>query len=402
MTKEELLKSIFDNDTFGLLVIKPKTNHRNAEERLVANFQEIINFYEDNSREPTFTRVDIHECNLFYNLKALRQNKEKCFALKDYDAYGLLLVQYETNLEISKVEEPKNTIKSIDDIFNDDPFGLLNTEESIFNIKHVTPEKEREKADYLARRKPIKDFDKYEPYFKQCHQDLKTSERRLIKFNEAAIKKGSFFVVDGMLAYVAETYELKVDKYSKLDGRIKCVFENGTASNLLFRSLGKALYKNGQTVTELLNNTDLIIQTITPDDIAAGFVYVLKSKSSNPNIKAVPNLYKIGFSTVPVEDRIKNALKEPTYLMAGVQIISTYKCFNINPQKFENFIHIFFAKVCLNIDIYDHNGNRHIPREWFSVPLNVIDETISLIISDEIKEYKYDDENEKLIKNNYA
>lgn len=398
MDKQEILKSIFENDPFGLLEIKPKNNHRNAEERLVANFQEIIEFYEENSKEPQFSKIDIHESNLYYALKALRESKEKRSALKDYDVYGLLNVHYGDEEVISIVEDPKVEINSIDDIFKNDPFGLLSTEESIFDIKHVIPEKEREKADFWARRKPIQDFDKYEPFFKQCHLDLKSGERKLVKFNEAAIKKGSFFVVDGLLAYVADTYELKVGKHSKLDGRIKCVFENGTASNLLFRSLGKALYKNGQTVTDLLSNTDLIIQSITPDDVEAGFIYVLKSKSSNPSVKSVPNLYKIGFSTTPVEERIKNAPKEPTYLMAGVQIISTYKCFNINPQKFENFIHNFFAKVCLNIDIYDNNGNRHIPREWFSVPLNVIDETINLIISDEIKQYKYDDENEKLLK----
>jgi hypothetical protein len=205
-----------------------------------------------------------------------------------------------------------------------------------------------------------------------------------------------------MLAYVADTYELKVGKHSKLDGRIKCVFENGTVSNLLFRSLGKALYKNGQTVTELLSNTDLFIQAITPEDVEAGFIYVLKSKSSNPSVKAVPNLYKIGFTTKSVEERTKNAYKEPTYLMADIKIITTYKCFNINPQKFENFIQNFFAKVCIELEITDNKGNRHIPREWFSVPLTVIDETISLIISDEIKKYKYDDEGEKLIKTNYA
>jgi hypothetical protein len=390
MTKEEQLKSIFADDPFGLLEIKPKNNHRNAEERLVANFQEIVDFYEANSKEPYFSKIDIHESNLYYALKALRESNEKRLALKDYDVYDLLNVHYKDEVEISTVEEPPTVINSIDDIFKNDPFGLLSNEDSIFDIKHVTPVK--------ARRKPIQDFDKYEPFFKQCHLDIKSGERKLVKFNEAAIKKGSFFVVDGILAYVADTYKLKVDKHSKLDGRIKCVFENGTASNLLFRSLGKALYKNGQTVTEILSNTDLIIQAITPDDIEAGFIYVLKSKSSNPSVKSVPNLYKIGYSITTVEERVKNASKEPTYLMAPVQIISTYKCFNINPQKFENFIHNFFAKVCLNIDIYDNNGNRHVPREWFSVPLNVIDETISLIISDEIKEYKYDDENEKLLK----
>jgi len=402
MTKDEQLREIFASDTFGLLNIKPKASHHNAEERLLASFKDIVDFYEENSREPQISKLDIQESNLYYTLKGLRSNREKRLALKEEDIYGLLNVKYEEGAKyVSLAEEPPTVFNSIDDIFNDDPFGLLSSEDSIFNIQHVTLEQEREKTDFLARRRPLKDFVLYEPFFKQCHADLKSGERKQVKFNETAIKKGSFFVVDGMLAYVADTYELKVDKHSKLDGRIKCVFENGTASNLLFRSLGKALYKNGQTVTELLSNTDLFIQAITPEDVEAGFIYVLKSKSSNPSVKAVPNLYKIGFTTVSVEERTKNAHKEPTYLMAGVKIISTYKCFNIDTQKFENFILNFFAKVCLDIEMHDHNGNSHIPREWFSVPLSVIDETINLIISDEIKQYKYDDELEKLIKISY-
>ena len=173
--------------------------------------------------------------------------------------------------------------------------------------------------------------------------------------------------------------------------------DNGTESNLLFRSLGKALYKNGQSVSEL-NDTKILSQQVSTEDLQTGFIYILKSKSTNPAIKSVPNLYKIGFSTVPVEERIKNAAQDPTYLMADVQIITTYKCYNINPQKFENFIHNFFGKVCLSIDIYDSKRERHIPREWFSVPLNIIDETINLIITDDVKGYRYNNEKERLEK----
>ncbi len=398
MTKEQLLKNIFENDPLGLLIVKPKTNQRNAEERLVAGFQAIIDFYEENSREPEFSKINIQECQLFYELKALRLNSEKCKALKDYDSYGLLDTNAEVIESITPIHEIKKEITSIDDILNDDAFGILNTDDSIFEIKHISTDKEREKTDFIAKRKPCKDFNKYEPLFIQCQKDLKSGNRKLIKFSEDDIKQGIFFVVDGMLAYVAETFEIVRGKHSKLDGRIHCIFENGTESNLLFRSLGKALYKNGQSVTELLNDTRLIIQHVNADDLETGFIYILKSNSTNPTIKSVPNLYKIGFSTTPVEERIKNAALEPTYLMADVQIIATYKCYNINPQKFENFIHNFFGKVCLSIDIYDSNKNRHIPREWFSVPLNIIDETIHLIIADEIKGYKYNDEQERLEK----
>jgi hypothetical protein len=105
-------------------------------------------------------------------------------------------------------------------------------------------------------------------------------------------------------------------------------------------------------------------------------------------------LYKIGFSTTPVEERIKNATQDPTYLMAEVQLIASYKCYNLNPQKFENLIHTFFGKVCLAIDIFDNKQKRHTPREWFSVPLNIVEDAIQLLISGDIVKHKYDDEKE--------
>ncbi len=389
------LKDIFDNDPFGLLTLKPATNHRNAEERLVASFQAIVQFYEDNSKEPEYSRINIQECDLFYQLKNLRANKEKWFALKSYDDNGLLEVAF-VEKQITPFIAPK-IINSIDDILNDDSFGLLDNDESIFELKHIqATDKEREKADFVARRKSIKDFDRYETLFKQVHADLKEGNRKLTKFSEDDIKQGIFFLVNGVLVFVDEVYDIQKVKHSKLDGRIRCVFENGTASNLLFRSLGKALYKNGQSVTQLLYNEGFIKNELQEADVETGFIYILKSKSTNTKIVGIPNLYKIGFSTVPVEERIKNAVKEPTYLMADVQIITSYKCYNINPQKFENFIHNFFSKVCLAIDIYDEKSNRHIPREWFSVPLKVIEETIELIVTDKIKGYYYDDEREQL------
>jgi hypothetical protein len=390
MTKEQQLRYIFENDKFGLFNIKPKSNQRNAEERLVSSFQVIVDFYEENSREPEFSKLNIQECQLYYELKGIRLNKEKCIALKDYDIYGLLDDIKELKETPTSIENIKE-INSIDDLLENDRFGIFDSDDSIFEIKYISVQKDRAKTDFLARRKSCKEFEKFEPLFKQCHIDLKDGNRKLIKFSEDDIKKGSFFIVDGMLVYVAETNEIIRGKHSKLDGRIKCIFENGTESNLLFRSLGKALYKNGQSVTEKLNDTNLIKQ-ITDEDKESGFIYILKSKSTNPEIKSVPNLYKIGFSTIPVNDRIKNAIKEPTYLMADVEIIDTYKCYNLNPQKFENLIHSFFGDVCLSIDIYDNNRNRHTPREWFSVPLHVIDKAIRLIIDETVISYKYDSE----------
>jgi hypothetical protein len=93
---------------------------------------------------------------------------------------------------------------------------------------------------------------------------------------------------------------------------------------------------------------------------------------------------------VPVEERIKNAVVEPTYLMADVRIVMAYRCYNLNTYRFEQLIHNFFGEACLNIDVFDGAGNRYSPREWFVAPLDVIEQAIHLIISGEIVKYRYD------------
>jgi hypothetical protein len=163
---------------------------------------------------------------------------------------------------------------------------------------------------------------------------------------------------------------------------------------MLKRSVEKILYANGQVVSE--NKEDVNqsflekFSDITEEDAAAGYIYVLRSKSKDARIASMENLYKIGYSTDAVEERIKNAEKEPTYLMAPVQIESAWKCFNMNPQKLEQLLHNFFGSACLNIDIYDENKKRHTPREWFVAPFDVIEQAIELIISGEVVEYRYD------------
>lgn len=127
------------------------------------------------------------------------------------------------------------------------------------------------------------------------------------------------------------------------------------------------------------------------------FIYILKSKSDKPEIKEIENLYKIGFSKIAVEDRIKNASQEPTYLMSDVRIITAYKCYNMNPHKLEQLLHVFFGSSCLNIDVFDNQGQRHTPREWFIAPLDVIEQTIKLIINGDIIKYRYDNKIENIV-----
>jgi hypothetical protein len=186
-------------------------------------------------------------------------------------------------------------------------------------------------------------------------------------------------------------------KRLRKDGRTKCIFENETESNMLYRSLAKILYVNGRVVTQNIDkiNKDFIenFSDITNEDEEAGYIYVLKSKSNDKQISSIHNLYKIGYSKIEVEERIKNAEKEPTYLMAPVTIKGAWKCFNMNPQKLEQLLHNFFGNSCLELDVFDEKGKRHTPREWFIVPMKVIEQTIELIINGKIINYKFDAEN---------
>ena len=139
---------------------------------------------------------------------------------------------------------------------------------------------------------------------------------------------------------------------------------------------------------------------ITEEDKVTGHIYVLSSKSEKEDISSLENLYKIGYSSTSVQERIRNAENEPTYLMAPVKIESDWICYNINAHKFEQLIQRFFGHSCLEIDVFDNKGKRHNPREWFIVPLDAIERVITLIISGEIVNHEYDSESQSIVKRN--
>ena len=395
MDKDKILKDIFADDPLGLLNVKPVNSPaRNEDERLVASFQGINDFYEKNNKEPE-QGGGIQEHQLFARLKSLRESPLKIEMLKSQDKFGLL------NFEIK-------IIQSFDDIFNDDDLGILKDDsEGLFDFKHIKKIDERASSDFVARRKPCKDFDKYEKQFKDVQKDLKNGKRRLVTFKEENLREGDFYVHNGILLYLEkidekkEVQEYKSGSRERKDGRTRVLFENGTESNMLFRSLYKALLANGKAISENVDEVnDSFLETfsnITEHDEEAGYIYILKSKSEKQEIKEIQNLFKIGFCKTNVEDRVRNAIQEPTYLMADVRIVMTYKCYNMNPQKFEQLIHNFFGNSCLNLDVFDKEGKRHTPREWFISPVGIIDQAIHLIISGDIVKYKYDSKNEEII-----
>tara|TARA_R110002096_G_C14658584_1_gene727335 strand:- start:4289 stop:5479 length:1191 start_codon:yes stop_codon:yes gene_type:complete len=395
MSKKKTLEDIFNDDEFGILDSKPKeSNVKTEDERLIESFQEINTFFEKNNREPEATNVT--EFKLLSRLKALRKDSKKVEILKPYDTHNLL--------------NTKEEIKSVADILNDDALGILDTEEtlSIFKLKNVPSSTDRAESDFTARRKAMKDseFMSYEAQFKKVHKELREGKRKLKEFKdvEKNLEQGKYYVLDGVLLFLEKDglEDRQIGDRTRKDGRTTTIFENGTVSNMFYRSLAKALYNNGSIVSdtdkdsedELFKNANIVNE----EDVQTGWIYILKSKSTHKDIATIKDLHKIGYSTVPVPERIKNAVKEPTYLFADVKIIDAYKTYNMNTQKFELLIHRFFAEVCLNIDINDDKGRRMTPREWFVVPLPIIQKAFSLLESGEIINFKYDSSNKTLIK----
>jgi hypothetical protein len=122
--------------------------------------------------------------------------------------------------------------------------------------------------------------------------------------------------------------------------------------------------------------------TLTDKDVESGTIYVLRSKSSCPEIAAIKDLYKIGFTVTSVESRIANAKNEPTYLCADVEVVATWKVYNVKSSTFEALIHKLFAHVQLQVTVDGHR-----PQEWFIVPFKVIEEAINAIIIGKPIEY---------------
>jgi hypothetical protein len=321
------LEKIFNSDELGLLNVKPKTSNAcTSEERLVRSFEEINDFVDKNGKIPEENFNDSIERCLSYRLDEFLKDMGKMKVLKQYDRHNLLDIEY-------KVPE------TLDDIFADDEFGLLSDDVDIFTLKNIP--KEIAKTDFVARRKSCPNFEEYEEIFKKCQNELKYGIRTLEKFNEKQIEEGQMFVLNGILVYVEKLYNIKrVERgyENKIDGRTHLVFENGTESNMRFRSLCKRLFETGKHV---VNNIDIEMKKIShlqAEDKPTGYIYILQSRSKDERIKSIRHLYKIGYCETTVAERIKNAIWEPTYLMAPVKVVAEFKTYNMNTQKFEDFI----------------------------------------------------------------
>ena len=390
---KDRLSELFSDDPLGLLDIPPVTEQVErtpVEQKLIDSFIEINEYYEEYGREPSLTG-SIDELMLASRLQAIRNAPEKVKVLLSFDFYDLL-----------KCEQSKSV--TVEDILGEDPLSLLTLDEpenSIFSLKYVK-KNDRIRPDHISRRNVCRDFENYEAMFAAVHSELKNGTRKLTVFKEQDLAEGKFFVLRGVLLYLehshAEEQEMQYESGSRIrnDGRTRCIFDNGTESDMLHRSLYKAFLKDGFGVSDRIA-LDETATVIKDEDTQNGYIYVLSSLSSNPQIRSQKNLYKVGCCSGDVTERIKNAINEPTYLMSEVKIELAVRCFNLNVRTLESTIHQFFRDVNVNFEVYDKEGNIHHPREWFVAPLEIIQEAIQLIVDGEIDKYMYDTEMKMLI-----
>lgn len=373
------LEKIF-NDPLLADVTAPR-KRTTSSDRLVAGFQEILAFYETNGRLPEDNQT---EASLYHKWLGILKSEKKIERCRPFDDLGILpnreLIVEEPQPEYNRHELTEE--EQLDAILNDPLLADIEdgVDLGLFDIPEYMRQRldARKEAEYVGKRRPCEDFDKYIDGFKEIHQGLKSGKYRLSKFSIKHLNTGRYFVEDGMIGYLVGIENDKVDQYGTRDGRTRIIYENGSESDIKFKTLTKNLSVTGYSVIDYSDIApEEFEKYFTPNanDVESGTIYVLRSKSTRPEIASIKDLYKIGFTVSSVESRIANAKNEPTYLCSDVEVIATWKVYNVKSSTFEALIHKLFAGVQLQVTVDGHR-----PKEWFIVPFKVIEEAINAII----------------------
>ena len=368
------------------------------EERIIAGFEEIQRFVEQHGRVPEHGEAK----DIFERLYAVRLDRirslELCRAIVlPLDHQGLLAGDF------TSLNQPVETMD--DDALMAELEDMDETSD-ITKLRHVRTSAEKREADEIANREKCKDFERFRPLFEGVAHHLSTGARATLDIRKDArllkadIKVGEFLILYGQTAYVAEVGKTIRAPNGETDARLRVIYSNGTESNLLLRSLQRAINKDDTSRRISEPSLGPLFDSQTDEaDLASGTVYVLRSQSNHPTVAAHRDvLHKIGVTGGDVQRRLANARLDPTFLMAEVEIVATYELFNINRIRLENLIHRIFGKARLNIEIKDRFGQLVIPREWFLVPLYVVDEVIEKIKTGTITDYAYDPQEACLVK----
>jgi hypothetical protein len=373
-----------EDDDLGLLAGKSAGPTRSTEDEIaIAQFEAINAFLDEHHVLPGSTadgrEPNLAEYTLEAHLDAFRDDEACRILLSTYDRHGLLGAE----------AAPRATSL------------LRGPAEGIFELRHVpNTAGSKAAADDIERRRPCDDFATFEPIFALLKRDIGNGKRETVRFSsEASIKVGTGYILNGIMAYIADEID---DSKGRNRTRIRVIFGNGMEGRHLIRSFARLLHddENGRQIIEKNPDVSGPLFSGQPDQAddfgeIAGHVYVVESKSPDPQILALRGrLYKIGFTAQPLEKRFSNAEKEAAFLYAGVHVVMTFAT-NFNPQKLEALVHQFFGNARLQIDIT--LGKSISPQEWFVVPLDLVEEAVNKIIDRSIVKYRYDHLSRKIV-----
>lgn len=390
------------SDEFGLLNVKPRYAAPGKNDLMASRFEEVNHFIDLHARLPFEHGESLFERQMAKRLKAILEGDHSILA--PLDRHSLLAVCEPAQVVISAEPIAPEDVMSIDDILGGDDMGLLDVGDmSILDIKHVPSE--RDLPDEVAQRTKCEDFWQFESIFKNLHADLKSGKAESVRFAENwQISAGDAFILNGVMCFVDEVGD-EHGRGEHRDARLRLIFENGTESNMLRRSLGRALYMEETGRRILRDRDDALAEAfqdirLTHRDRRTGVVYIVKSLSNNPALAQFPRLYKIGYTELTVDERIRNAERDIAFLEGPVQKVTEFECYNMNPQRFESLVHGFLAVQRLNVDLIGKDGKHYRPREWFAVSLEVAREVINRIIDGTITQYRMDNTTGQMVKKN--
>jgi len=390
MTDLDLLRAELDD--FAQPIKKKSLTPR--EERIIAGFEDIQQFVEEHGRVPEpFADRDIFERLYATRLQRMRELQECRDLLMPFDYQNLLQVPETPSINLAELD---------DDVLLEELSGIAEGSE-LTKLRHVRSNVERRAAEEIADRTPCKDFHLFRPLFLEVQKEIEQGIRKTMPFaRDGSIERGNFFILSGQKAYVADVGKGFRGTDGRQEFRLRVIFDNGVESNQLMRSLQKRLWedKASRRISEPSYESPgpLFADTLEDDDIESGTIYVLRSQSNNPFIAEHRELiHKIGVTGGKVETRIANAAQDPTYLLANVEVVATYKLSGINCTKMESLIHRIFALAKLDLEIEDRFGRPVKPQEWFLVPLSAIDEAVEHIRSGTITSVVYEPQEARLI-----
>lgn len=364
------------------------------EERIIAGFEDILKFVDEHGHPPLHgDERDIFERLYAVRLDRLRELPDCRALLKEFDRHNLLEMPAPAHGGFAEDGDDSALLQAL---------GVEKTNGvDITRLTHVKPREEVRAAEEVANRIACPNFEEFSPLFIQVQQELASGVRKTRPFElKSEIDTGRFFIVGGQIAYVAEKQEVFTNDQGRRDARLRVIFDNGTESGMLMRSLQRALHKDdaGRRITDPIAGP-LFGGDADDEDLESGTIYVLQSKSQHPDVAAHRELiHKIGVTSGKVETRIANAAMDATYLLADVEVVATYKLFNINRTRLENILHRVFAPAQLDLTIEDRFGHPVKPREWFLVPLPVIDLAVEKIRDGSIVDFQYDPSTASLMK----